>query len=112
MYVNTYAVFKKLIRSFLQYYPDKSACYECGETGHLSYKCNRNLLGDREPPPKKVRKRKQKDKQKSSEDIEYFDSSEDETKVEVKHDDDYEPDCETLSAAIAMEVYIIVLFSL
>lgn len=41
-------------------YPNKSKCYECGELGHLSYKCEKNLLGNREPPPKKVRKRKKK----------------------------------------------------
>lgn len=41
-------------------YPDKSKCYECGEFGHLSYKCTKNILGEREPPPKKVRKRKKK----------------------------------------------------
>ena len=39
-------------------YPDKSKCYECGEEGHLSYKCPKNLLGEREPPPKKDKKRK------------------------------------------------------
>nr|XP_019541471.2 zinc finger CCHC-type and RNA-binding motif-containing protein 1-like [Aedes albopictus] len=31
-------------------YPDKSRCYECGEQGHLSYKCPRNVLGDKSPP--------------------------------------------------------------
>ncbi|KAH9504749.1 Zinc finger CCHC-type and RNA-binding motif-containing protein 1 [Bulinus truncatus] len=39
-------------------YLDKSKCYECGEEGHLSYKCPKNLLGEREPPPKKKKKRK------------------------------------------------------
>lgn len=34
-------------------YPDKTKCYECGEEGHLSYKCPNNALGEREPPPKK-----------------------------------------------------------
>ena len=46
-------------------YPDKSKCYECGEFGHLSYSCSKNVLGDREPPPKKekkVRKRNREDK--------------------------------------------------
>lgn len=43
---------------FKQNYPDKSKCYECGEDGHLSYFCTKNLLGNRDPPPKKVRKRK------------------------------------------------------
>jgi U11/U12 small nuclear ribonucleoprotein SNRNP31 len=41
-------------------YPDKTKCYECGEYGHLSYKCTRNVLGEREAPLKKVRKRKKK----------------------------------------------------
>jgi len=39
-------------------YPDKSRCYECGEEGHLSYKCPKNALGERNPPPKKDKKRK------------------------------------------------------
>ncbi|OWF51639.1 zinc finger CCHC-type and RNA-binding motif-containing protein 1-like [Mizuhopecten yessoensis] len=39
-------------------YPDKSRCYECGEEGHLSYKCPKNLLGERQPPPKKDKKKK------------------------------------------------------
>ncbi|XP_059152262.1 zinc finger CCHC-type and RNA-binding motif-containing protein 1-like isoform X2 [Physella acuta] len=42
-------------------YVDKSRCYECGEEGHLSYKCPKNLLGEREPPPKKKKKRKHDD---------------------------------------------------
>ncbi|WOH11949.1 hypothetical protein DCAR_0831445 [Daucus carota subsp. sativus] len=38
-------------------YKDKSRCYECGEEGHLSYECPRNVLGKRErPEPKKVRR--------------------------------------------------------
>uniref|UniRef100_A0A1Y1ML49 CCHC-type domain-containing protein n=2 Tax=Photinus pyralis TaxID=7054 RepID=A0A1Y1ML49_PHOPY len=68
-------------------YPDKSFCYECGETGHLSYKCDRNLLGERNPPPKKVRKKKAKEKVAEEEED------------EIDNDDD----CETLSVAIAME---------
>lgn len=38
-------------------YKDKSRCYECGEEGHLSYKCPNNLLGDREQPVKKKKKK-------------------------------------------------------
>ncbi|XP_031617855.1 zinc finger CCHC-type and RNA-binding motif-containing protein 1-like [Contarinia nasturtii] len=34
-------------------YPDKQSCYECGEHGHLSYKCPVNVLGNREPKQKK-----------------------------------------------------------
>lgn len=41
-------------------YPDKTRCYECGEDGHLSYSCPNNALGEREPPPKKQRKRQRK----------------------------------------------------
>ncbi|KAF6774211.1 hypothetical protein AHF37_07118 [Paragonimus kellicotti] len=40
-------------------YPNKSRCYECGEFGHLSYRCSRNILGEREPPVKKKKVRKQ-----------------------------------------------------
>ena len=42
-----------------RYYKDKSRCYECGEHGHLSYKCPKNALGDRERPVKKKRKKKE-----------------------------------------------------
>ncbi|XP_043243232.1 zinc finger CCHC-type and RNA-binding motif-containing protein 1-like [Amphibalanus amphitrite] len=41
-------------------YPDKSRCYECGETGHLSYSCPQNTLGERPPPPKRPRKKRRK----------------------------------------------------
>ena len=39
-------------------YKDKSRCYECGESGHLSYMCPKNSLGDRELPEKKKKLRK------------------------------------------------------
>ncbi|XP_053682783.1 zinc finger CCHC-type and RNA-binding motif-containing protein 1-like [Sabethes cyaneus] len=38
-------------------YPDKSRCYECGEHGHVSYKCPKNVLGDKSPPRTKCKKR-------------------------------------------------------
>lgn len=44
-------------------YPDKSRCYECGESGHLSYVCPKNALGDRDPPPKKERRPKKRTKE-------------------------------------------------
>ncbi|KAK5647147.1 hypothetical protein RI129_002039 [Pyrocoelia pectoralis] len=65
-------------------YPDKSYCYECGEGGHLSYKCDKNLLGERSPPPKKIRKRKKPQEEDGIENVE-------------------DCDCETLSVAIAIE---------
>lgn len=37
-------------------YKDKSRCYECGEGGHLSYECPKNLLGPRERPVAKKRR--------------------------------------------------------
>lgn len=49
-------------------YPDKSRCYECGDSGHLSFKCPRNLLGDREPPKKKKKKKKHADSSSEEED--------------------------------------------
>ncbi|XP_076448560.1 zinc finger CCHC-type and RNA-binding motif-containing protein 1-like [Babylonia areolata] len=39
-------------------YKDKTKCYECGDSGHLSYRCPKNLLGEREPPPKKKKLKK------------------------------------------------------
>lgn len=39
-------------------YKDKSRCYECGDVHHLSYKCPRNILGNRQPPQSKKRKMK------------------------------------------------------
>lgn len=46
---------KEFIRKKI--YKDKSRCYECGEEGHLSYECPKNVLGKRErPEPKKVRR--------------------------------------------------------
>lgn len=43
---------------FRRKYTDKRLCFECGSDGHLSYKCPGNVLGNREPPPKKIRKNK------------------------------------------------------
>lgn len=87
-------------------YTDKTQCYECGETGHLSYKCPKNALGERDPPPKKIRKRK-KDKANGTTDLSYYDSSssDDEPVKKIVKDvgEEYE-DLETLSAAIALEV--------
>uniref|UniRef100_A0A2I3FP78 CCHC-type domain-containing protein n=1 Tax=Nomascus leucogenys TaxID=61853 RepID=A0A2I3FP78_NOMLE len=42
-------------RAAVRNYFDKSKWYECGENGHLSYACPKNMLGERE---KKKRKKK------------------------------------------------------
>lgn len=47
-------------------YPDKQSCYECGEHGHLSYKCPVNVLGNREPQQKKRHKKSQRNTTESS----------------------------------------------
>lgn len=76
-------------------YPDKSQCFECGEEGHLSYKCPVNALGDRQPPPKKSRKRKNLKRKV----------------VENKDEEiDEDSDDETLSRAILYEVILIISF--
>ena len=41
-------------------YKDKTRCYECGEFGHLSYRCPKNALGDRSQPEKKKKTKKDK----------------------------------------------------
>ena len=51
-------------------YKDKSQCYECGEGGHLSYKCPKNQLGDREKPVKKKRKKSDGEREKAVEEVE------------------------------------------
>ena len=38
-------------------YKDKSFCYECGDEGHLSFRCPKNLLGERDPPVKKKKRK-------------------------------------------------------
>lgn len=96
-------------------YPDKSQCYECGEEGHLSYSCSHNMLGPRDPPPKKVRVRK-KNKTSVRQDTSYFDSDSDEglrtsgKSMNIENDDASdncsEIEMETLSAAIKQEQHL------
>lgn len=74
-------------------YLDKSRCYECGDEGHLSYKCPKNLLGEREPPPKKKKKRKYEDDEAEEEDCDEDGSGEDEAATRSAMD-------ESLAAAI------------
>lgn len=72
-------------------YPDKSKCYECGDEGHLSYKCPKNILGEREPPPKKDKKKKKKDDEKND----FVNLSDEESEVEGEN-----LKAESLAAAI------------
>lgn len=98
-----------MLQSNLQDYPNKSQCYECGELGHLSYKCSKNLLGEREPPPKKNRKRKKRVQMPEcdTERADYFKDSDEEVVGAESVEEDVN-DCETLSAAIAMEVMFLI----
>ncbi|XP_017573292.1 zinc finger CCHC-type and RNA-binding motif-containing protein 1 isoform X1 [Pygocentrus nattereri] len=72
-------------------YSDKSRCYECGEDGHLSYSCPKNLLGEREPPPKKEKKKKKKIKHTE------------EVEPEESEDEGEDPAIDSLSQAIAFQ---------
>ncbi|XP_013872428.1 zinc finger CCHC-type and RNA-binding motif-containing protein 1 [Austrofundulus limnaeus] len=73
-------------------YTDKTRCYECGDTGHLSYACPKNVLGEREPPKKKEKKKKKKAQQ--PEHVEEEEESEEEGE---------DPALDSLSQAIAFQ---------
>lgn len=75
-------------------YFDKSKCYECGEGGHLSYACPKNMLGEREPPKKKKDKKKKKKIPGAEGEIEEVEESEDEGE---------DPALDSLSQAIAFQ---------
>ncbi|XP_044041639.1 zinc finger CCHC-type and RNA-binding motif-containing protein 1 [Siniperca chuatsi] len=72
-------------------YTDKTKCYECGDTGHLSYACPKNILGEREPPKKKEKKKK---KAQQPEHVEEEEESEEEGE---------DPTLDSLSQAIAFQ---------
>ncbi|XP_026182389.1 zinc finger CCHC-type and RNA-binding motif-containing protein 1 [Mastacembelus armatus] len=72
-------------------YTDKTKCYECGDTGHLSYACPKNVLGEREPPKKKEKKKKKKAQQP-----EHVEEEESEEEGE-------DPALDSLSQAIAFQ---------
>ncbi|XP_068611289.1 zinc finger CCHC-type and RNA-binding motif-containing protein 1 isoform X2 [Brachionichthys hirsutus] len=77
-------------------YTDKSKCYECGDTGHLSYACPKNILGEREPPKKKEKKKKNK-KAQQPEHVEEENESEEEGE---------DPTLDSLSQAIAFQAHV------
>lgn len=58
-------------------YPDKSRCYECGEDGHLSYNCPKNLLGDRVKEPKKKKNKRKKNGEDADDEGQLSDSDSD-----------------------------------
>lgn len=74
-------------------YTDKSKCYECGDAGHLSYACPKNILGDRDPPKKKEKKKKKKFEQPDHVEAEAADSEE----------EGEDPTLDSLSQAIAFQ---------
>ncbi|XP_055968122.1 zinc finger CCHC-type and RNA-binding motif-containing protein 1-like [Sorex fumeus] len=73
-------------------YFDKSNFYECGESGHLSYACPKNMLGEHEPP-----KKKEKQKKKIPEPEEEIEE------VEESEDEGEDPSLDSLSQAIAFQ---------
>ncbi|KAM3858843.1 zinc finger CCHC-type and RNA-binding motif-containing protein 1 [Diretmus argenteus] len=74
-------------------YTDKTKCYECGDVGHLSYACPKNMLGEREPPKKKEKKKKKKVEQP-----ELVEEEDDESE-----EDGEDPALDSLSQAIAFQ---------
>ncbi|XP_077449899.1 zinc finger CCHC-type and RNA-binding motif-containing protein 1 [Stigmatopora argus] len=74
-------------------YTDKSRCYECGDTGHMSYACPKNMLGEREPPKKKEKKKKKQAQQVQQ-------TEEEELESEEEGED---PALDSLSQAIAFQ---------
>ncbi|GLV46294.1 RNA-binding protein 9 [Carabus blaptoides fortunei] len=86
-----------------KYYTDKTQCYECGSTGHLSYNCEKNLLGNREPPPKKIKKRNRSNDNGDNTGPSYYSDDDSSFYCRNKQEPWVEDDCETLSAAIALE---------
>ncbi|KAG7260799.1 hypothetical protein CRUP_010754 [Coryphaenoides rupestris] len=75
-------------------YQDKTKCYECGDEGHLSYACPKNMLGEREPPKKKEKKKKKKAQQ-----TDHVEEEQEESEEEGGED----PALDSLSQAIAFQ---------
>ncbi|XP_004849733.1 zinc finger CCHC-type and RNA-binding motif-containing protein 1 [Heterocephalus glaber] len=71
---------------------DELKYYECGESGHLSYACPKNMLRERKPPKKKEKKKKKK--------IAYPKKIEDTAESENEGED---PALNSLSQAIASQ---------
>ncbi|KAI5253942.1 Zinc Finger Cchc-Type And Rna-Binding Motif-Containing Protein 1 [Manis pentadactyla] len=73
-------------------YFNKSQCCECGKSGHLSYACPKNMLGEREPPKKKEKKKKKK-----------IPKPEEVEEVEESEEEGEDPALGSLSQAIAFQ---------
>ncbi|ELU11589.1 hypothetical protein CAPTEDRAFT_212631 [Capitella teleta] len=94
-------------------YTDKSKCYQCGESGHLSYKCPKNLFGDREPPEKKKRRRRKGGEESGEEEEEYEEEREEvipkkkakqeEEETEEIEEEEEDPAEDSLAAAIRLQ---------
>ncbi|XP_029019953.1 zinc finger CCHC-type and RNA-binding motif-containing protein 1 isoform X2 [Betta splendens] len=74
-------------------YTDKTKCYECGDAGHLSYACPKNVLGERDPPKKKEKKKKKAQQPKHVE----------EEEEEESEEEGEDPALDSLSQAIAFQ---------
>uniref|UniRef100_A0A667XW08 Zinc finger CCHC-type and RNA-binding motif-containing protein 1 n=2 Tax=Myripristis murdjan TaxID=586833 RepID=A0A667XW08_9TELE len=72
-------------------YTDKTKCYECGDVGHLSYACPKNMLGEREPPKKKEKKKKKMAQQPEQ------------VEEEESEEEGEDPALDSLSQAIAFQ---------
>ncbi|XP_055851436.1 zinc finger CCHC-type and RNA-binding motif-containing protein 1-like [Episyrphus balteatus] len=65
-------------------YTDKTRCYQCGEFGHLSYKCTQNVLGERVPQKPSNRKERTYRLRRHSETQVYHQIEEDEPTTTVQ----------------------------
>uniref|UniRef100_M3Y192 Zinc finger CCHC-type and RNA-binding motif-containing protein 1 n=1 Tax=Mustela putorius furo TaxID=9669 RepID=M3Y192_MUSPF len=85
-----------------QNYFEKSKCYECGASGHLSSACPKNI-GKREPPKKKEKKKKKKKKERKKERKKIPAPEEEIEEVEEIKDEGEDPALESLRQAIPFQ---------
>ncbi|XP_076187529.1 zinc finger CCHC-type and RNA-binding motif-containing protein 1 isoform X4 [Aptenodytes patagonicus] len=85
-------------------YFDKSKCYECGEAGHLSYACPKNMLGEREPPKKKEKKKRKKIVEPEEVSMYFSLSAQRSEEEEESEEEGEDPALDSLSQAIAFQL--------